>query len=95
MFGTLRRITSTLTAKLKRLTQPKTTPVAPAAQSQPRRAYVLHRIRRFRGIMDALANTQARNIPTPLHTNGGKRPRVKGQRDRSLQSRSNRRKAAR
>jgi hypothetical protein len=35
-----------------------------------------------------------RKIPSPLHANGGKRPRVKGQRDRSLQSRSNRRKAA-
>lgn len=35
-----------------------------------------------------------RKIPAPLHANGGKRPRVKGKRDSSLHSRSNRRKAA-
>jgi hypothetical protein len=41
------------------------------------------------------ANQPTRGIPVPLHANGGHRPRTRGQRDRSLSSRHNRRKAAR
>lgn len=84
MLGTLRRLAAAVASKFRKQ------PTPPPA---PKPVIPLRHIRRFLSILDALAD-RPRSIPVPLHANGGRRPRVKGQKSRSQKVRSNRRKAA-
>lgn len=83
MFGTLRKIAAVGVSRVAAIASALRKTPNPQAQPEPRRIPLLR-------VRPAVNPCRVFYI----HPNGGKTPRVKGQRDHSLKSRSNRRKGA-